>query len=123
MTAINITVGPRFIPGYSGKKILSGKSGEIYAGGPAVQFFNKITCGYYMKYPCMAACRAVMGSTSVTITLAPREASAAADPLPTSPYPTTTTTLPAIITSGGGGCQSIGGAYENGVIGVIWMGL
>src|SRR5882757_1542441 len=40
-----------------------------------------------------------MGSISVTHTCADSARSACADPLPTSPYPATTATLPAIITS------------------------
>ena len=43
----------------------------------------------------MAACRALMGSISVTMTLAPKALSDCADPLPTSPYPATQQTLPA----------------------------
>uniref|UniRef100_A0A7C9CZ26 Uncharacterized protein n=1 Tax=Opuntia streptacantha TaxID=393608 RepID=A0A7C9CZ26_OPUST len=49
--------------------------------------------------PSMQACRAQIGSISVTITRAPAAFRAAAQPLPTSPYPQTTPTLPAIITS------------------------
>lgn len=50
-------------------------------------------------YPDTAACRALMGSISVTITLAPMLCNAWAQPLPTSPKPATTATFPAIITS------------------------
>ena len=49
--------------------------------------------------PSIAACRAQIGSTSVTSTRAPYERMECEHPLPTSPYPQTTTTLPAIITS------------------------
>ena len=51
------------------------------------------------SYPSIAACNAHIGSTSVTITLAPPCRSEAADPLPTSPKPATTATLPDNITS------------------------
>src|ERR671916_389501 len=47
----------------------------------------------------MAACRAQIGSISVTITRAPCPRSDSAQPLPTSPYPKTTATLPPISTS------------------------
>mmetsp|Transcript_81061 Transcript_81061/g.121851 ORF Transcript_81061/g.121851 Transcript_81061/m.121851 type:complete len:294 (-) Transcript_81061:40-921(-) len=47
----------------------------------------------------MSACSAQMGSTSVTYTVAPAALSAAAQPLPTSPYPHTTARFPAIMTS------------------------
>src|SRR5256885_5873147 len=50
-------------------------------------------------YPSMAACSAQIGSTSVTITRAPWPRSDSAQPLPTSPYPNTTATLPPINTS------------------------
>mmetsp|Transcript_54867 Transcript_54867/g.146758 ORF Transcript_54867/g.146758 Transcript_54867/m.146758 type:complete len:270 (-) Transcript_54867:359-1168(-) len=49
--------------------------------------------------PSMHACRAQIGSTSVIITRAPAPRMAKALPLPTSPYPQTTTRLPPIITS------------------------
>src|SRR5579875_1754912 len=51
------------------------------------------------SYPCIAACSALIGSISVTITRAPMPRNDCAEPLPTSPYPQTTATLPAIITS------------------------
>lgn len=41
----------------------------------------------------MAACRALMGSISVTMTLHPKALSEAAVPFPTSPYPATTATF------------------------------
>ena len=47
----------------------------------------------------MAACSAQIGSTSVMITRAPWPRSESAQPLPTSPYPQTTATLPPISTS------------------------
>ena len=47
----------------------------------------------------MAACRAQIGSTSVTLTRAPAPRRDAAEPFPTSPYPHTTAVLPAIIVS------------------------
>src|SRR5205823_12787584 len=50
-------------------------------------------------YPSIAACNAQIGSTSVTITRAPWPRSDSAQPLPTSPYPQTTATLPPISTS------------------------
>src|SRR5690554_6958662 len=49
--------------------------------------------------PSTAACKAQIGSISVTITRAPAPCNEAADPLPTSPYPQTTATFPAIIVS------------------------
>src|SRR5262249_21847146 len=49
--------------------------------------------------PSMAAWRAQIGSISVTITRAPWPRSDSAQPLPTSPYPQTTATLPPISTS------------------------
>ena len=49
--------------------------------------------------PSIAACKAQIGSISVTKTLAPYPRILLAHPFPTSPYPQTTTTLPAIITS------------------------
>ena len=54
---------------------------------------------FLTSYPSIAACRAHIGSISVTITLAPAPLKEAAEPFPTSPYPATTATLPAIITS------------------------
>src|SRR5271163_2784440 len=51
------------------------------------------------SYPSIAACSALIGSISVTITRAPSPRSEAAEPLPTSPYPQITATLPATITS------------------------
>ena len=47
----------------------------------------------------MAACRAQIGSISVMITRAPWPRSESAEPLPTSPKPQTTATLPPIIVS------------------------
>src|SRR5262245_13589871 len=47
----------------------------------------------------MAACRAQIGSTSVTMTRAPWPRNDSAQPLPTSPYPQTTATLPPMSTS------------------------
>src|SRR6266566_4909677 len=47
----------------------------------------------------MAACSAQIGSTSVTMTRAPWPRRLSAQPLPTSPYPHTTATLPPISTS------------------------
>ena len=49
--------------------------------------------------PSIAACSAQIGSISVTITRAPWPRSDSAQPLPTSPYPQTTATLPPISTS------------------------
>src|SRR3984885_7860698 len=49
--------------------------------------------------PSIAACSALIGSFSVTITRAPMPRSECAEPLPTSPYPQITATLPATITS------------------------
>merc|ERR1719401_20100 len=49
--------------------------------------------------PSMHACKAQMGSISVTITRAPAPLMAKAQPLPTSPYPHTNALLPPIITS------------------------
>src|ERR1039457_5185759 len=49
--------------------------------------------------PSIAACRALIGSTSVTMQRAPMPRSGCAHPLPTSPYPQITATLPATITS------------------------
>src|SRR5919112_1351745 len=53
----------------------------------------------FTSKPSIAACNAQIGSISVTITRQPAPANEAAEPLPTSPYPPTTATLPAIITS------------------------
>lgn len=47
----------------------------------------------------MAAWRAMIGSISVIITLAPKARKACAQPLPTSPYPATMATFPANMTS------------------------
>ena len=47
------------------------------------------------RKPFMVASRALMGSISVTITLAPMPAARMATPLPHQPYPATTTVLPA----------------------------
>src|SRR3954447_3589807 len=49
--------------------------------------------------PSITACSAQIGSTSVTMTRAPWPRSDSAQPLPTSPYPNTTATLPPISTS------------------------
>jgi hypothetical protein len=49
--------------------------------------------------PSIQAYKAQIGSISVTKTLAPHPFMAAAHPLPTSPYPQTTTFLPASMTS------------------------
>src|SRR5487761_1819976 len=49
--------------------------------------------------PSIAACSAQIGSISVMITRAPWPRSDSAQPLPTSPYPQTTATLPPISTS------------------------
>ena len=49
--------------------------------------------------PSIAACNAQIGSISVIITRAPAPRNDSAEPLPTSPKPATTATLPAIITS------------------------
>src|SRR5438309_4228381 len=49
--------------------------------------------------PSIAACSALIGSISVTMTRAPIPRSECAEPLPTSPYPQITATLPATITS------------------------
>ena len=51
------------------------------------------------SYPCIAACRAQIGSISVTTTRAPWLLRLSAEPLPTSPNPHTTAILPAIMTS------------------------
>src|SRR6218665_2475770 len=50
-------------------------------------------------YPSIAACSALMGSISATQPGADKARRAWAEPLPTSPEPATTATLPAIITS------------------------
>ena len=47
----------------------------------------------------MAACKAQIGSTSVTITLAPALFKLAAEPFPTSPNPATKAIFPESITS------------------------
>ena len=49
--------------------------------------------------PSIAAWRAQIGSISVTTTRHPAFLRLSAEPLPTSPYPATSATLPAIITS------------------------
>ena len=51
------------------------------------------------SYPSIEACKAQIGSISVTITLAPCDRRDSADPFPTSPNPQTTATFPASITS------------------------
>src|SRR5271165_2695459 len=51
------------------------------------------------SYPCIAACSAQIGSISVITTRAPWPRSDSAQPLPTSPKPHTSATLPPIITS------------------------
>merc|ERR1740123_2174169 len=51
------------------------------------------------SYPSIAACRALIGSTSVMMTRQPNPRRDIAEPLPTSPYPATIATLPANITS------------------------
>src|SRR3989338_3724289 len=51
------------------------------------------------SYPSMAAWSALMGSISVTSTRAPKPSMLWAQPLPTSPKPAMTTTLPAIMMS------------------------
>ena len=50
-------------------------------------------------YPCIAAWSAQIGSISVTTTRAPWLLRLSAEPLPTSPNPQTTATLPASMTS------------------------
>ena len=47
-------------------------------------------------YPSILASRALIGSTSVTITFAPSPAALSARPRPHHPYPQTTTVFPAI---------------------------
>ena len=54
---------------------------------------------FFTSKPSIAACKAQMGSTSVTVTIEPAPLNDAAVPLPTSPYPQTTTLLPASIVS------------------------
>ncbi len=54
---------------------------------------------FFTSKPCIAACSAQIGSISVTITRQPAPLKEAAEPLPTSPYPPTTATLPASIRS------------------------
>jgi hypothetical protein len=49
--------------------------------------------------PFMQACKAQIGSTSVTYTRAPHPTIAAEHPLPTSPYPQINTFFPASMTS------------------------
>merc|ERR1712051_303970 len=49
--------------------------------------------------PSQAACRALMGSTSVMMTRQPNPFREKAQPLPTSPYPATKATLPPNMTS------------------------
>merc|ERR1719373_561790 len=51
------------------------------------------------SYPSQAAWRALMGSTSVTMTRHPNPLRDCALPFPTSPYPATSATFPANITS------------------------
>ncbi len=51
------------------------------------------------RYPSIAAWSAQIGSISVTHTCADSARRLSAEPLPTSPYPQTTATLPAIMTS------------------------
>src|SRR5690606_14751881 len=54
---------------------------------------------FFTSYPSIAACRAHIGSISVTVTIDPAPRKDAAVPLPTSPYPQTTTRFPANIKS------------------------
>ena len=54
---------------------------------------------FFTSNPSIAAWSAQIGSISVTITLHPAPLRDAADPFPTSPYPATTATLPAIMMS------------------------
>lgn len=53
----------------------------------------------YSTIPSMAACRALIGSISVTMTLHPNPRSDMQQPLPTSPYPATSATFPASMIS------------------------
>ena len=53
----------------------------------------------FTSYPSIAACKAQIGSISVTMTRQPALRSESAVPLPTSPYPATTATFPAIMMS------------------------
>ena len=53
----------------------------------------------FTSKPSIAACKAQIGSISVTVTIEPAPLKEAAVPFPTSPYPHTTTLLPANIIS------------------------
>ena len=64
-----------------------------------ISALSKVSSKVTTSKPSIAACRAQIGSTSVTLTRAPAPRRDAADPLPTSPYPHTTAVLPAIIVS------------------------
>src|SRR6516165_200622 len=59
----------------------------------------RVSSNVVTSKPSIAACRALIGSISVTTTRAPIPRSECAEPLPTSPYPQITQTLPATITS------------------------
>merc|ERR1719232_2006132 len=61
---------------------------------------NSITVSSFTTWnPSMHACRAQIGSSSVTYTMEPADFMAWAHPLPTSPNPQMTTRLPANMTS------------------------
>ena len=53
----------------------------------------------FTSKPSIAACKAQIGSISVTVTIEPAPLNEAAVPFPTSPYPHTTTLFPANIIS------------------------
>ena len=54
---------------------------------------------FFTSKPSIAACKAQIGSISVTVTIEPAPRNEAAVPFPTSPYPQTTTLFPANIIS------------------------
>ena len=54
---------------------------------------------FFTSKPSIAACNAQIGSISVTVTIEPAPLNDAAVPFPTSPYPATTTLLPASMVS------------------------
>src|SRR5690606_18001077 len=64
-----------------------------------ISALSRTVSSFLTSNPSIAACKAQIGSISVTVTIDPAPLKDAAVPLPTSPYPQTTTLLPASITS------------------------
>ena len=64
-----------------------------------ISAFSITVSNFFTSKPSIAACKAHIGSISVTVTMAPAPLKDAAVPFPTSPYPQTTTRFPAIMIS------------------------